>query len=228
MDITPLEYTQRRSLFQHCDWVNQKLRDLETTPKFYESYLERKGLNIKRLLEEAVPVAYLGLYFWRAWRDIFVTCLASNEPYDAVVELHDPRSEQRVQVEVTTIETEETTLRRQALAREGIAFLTGRAWREGRTIRTEPEVVDVDEECGRILEIAFERFRTKAERERDPETAILVYVNTYRLLPAWHRHQLIERTRLYLLQHQPMLYGVYYCYHPELGVDGLRNDVHEL
>ena len=228
MDIPSHEYTQRGSLFQHCDWINQKLRDLEATPEFYESYFERKGLNIKRLLEEAVPVAYLGLYFWRAWRDIFVTCLANNEPHDAVIELHDPTSQKDVQVEVTNVETKETTLRCQALARDGIVSFTGRVWREGRTIRTEPEMVDVDEECERILGAAFERFRVKAERERDPQTAILVYVNTYCLLPARHRHELIERTRRYLIQHQPTLYGVYYCYHLDLGIDGLRNDIHEL
>jgi len=70
MNIPAPEYEQHRSVFQLCDWINSKLRALENVSGFEERYFERRGENIKKLLEEAVPVAYLGLSFWRPWRDI--------------------------------------------------------------------------------------------------------------------------------------------------------------
>ncbi len=90
-------------------------------------------------------------------------------------------------------------------------------------------MVDVDEDCERIVSNAFERFCVKADLEQDPQAAILVYVQTYyRLLPVWYRHALIEKTCQYLIKHRPTLYGIYYCYEPGFGIDGLRNDLHEL
>lgn len=229
MNISTDEYKQRRSIFEHCNWLKQKLRDFESTPDFYESYLERKGLNVKRLLEEAVPVAFLGLHFWRPWYEVAVTCLAGSEPYDAVLELQKQHEEARIiRVEVTTTETEETTMRRQALARNSIAAINGLFAREGRTIDTVPVWESTIAQRQRILDRAFERFCLKAEREQDPQTAILVYVESPLVLPAWQRYQLVERTQTYLLEHRPTLYGVYYCYDTAFGVDGLRNDRNEL
>jgi hypothetical protein len=229
VDIPASEYEQRRSIFQLCDWINSKLRDLEECNDFEERYFERRGQNIKKLLEEAIPVARLGLYFWRPWRDISVICLADNQPHDAEVTLQDPHKEaETIKVEVTSTETDETTMRRQALSREGFAFMTGPVRREGRRIVSEPTMVDLNKECERLLECAFARFQTKAEREDDPQTAILVYVNPFRSLSFWYRAQLLERTRTYLRTQRPVLYGVYYCYQPDQGVDGLRNEINQL
>jgi hypothetical protein len=224
MNIPSTEYTQPRTLFQHCEWINQKLQELQTTPEFYVAYFERKGMNIKRFIEEAVPVAYLGLHFWRTWREIMITCLAGNEPHDAVIDIRGARGEISIHVEVTTVETAESTMRRQAIARNGTVPLTGPIVREGRKIHAALQWVDVDVECTQLLDLAFERFRLKAEQERDPQTAILVYVDTHQLIPLRHRHHLVERTRHYLLQHSPSVYGVYYCYDPSLGIDALRNE----
>ncbi len=63
MNIPAPEYEQHRSVFQLCDWINSKLRALENVSGLEERYFERRGENIKKLLEEAVPVAYLGLSF---------------------------------------------------------------------------------------------------------------------------------------------------------------------
>jgi hypothetical protein len=232
VDIPASEYEQRRSIFQLCDWINSKLRDLEERTDFEERYFERRGQNIKKLLEEAIPVARLGLYFWRPWRDISVACLAGNQPHDAKIMLQDPHeAEKIIKIEVTSTETDETAMRRQALSRDGFAFMTGPVRREGRRIVSEPNMVDVNEERKRLLECAFERFRMKAEQEDDPETAILVYINSFgsfEPMPFRHRARLLEQTRNYLRTQRPELHGVYYCYQGDQGVDGLRNKLSDL
>lgn len=78
-------------------------------------------------------------------------------------------------------------------------------------------MIDVNEQCKRILELVFTRFREKVEKEDDPQTAILVYVSSAPSLPFWYRSQLLEQTRKYLREQyskeqRPRLYGVYYCY----------------
>lgn len=225
MDISTTEYEQQRTVFQLCEWINQKLKEFEQTPEFDEDYFERRGRNVKQLLEEAIPTARLGLYFWRPWREVNVTCLVGSHPYDATIHVQDVTQQETIHVEVTTIETEQSAMERQKLAREGFVSPGVKAWREGRMIRqAEPEMVDFDEESTRIVNHIFERFRIKAQREDDAQTAILVYVhNTFPPLSTPYRHELIQKTRGYLIDHQPTLYGVYYCYDPELGIDGLRN-----
>jgi hypothetical protein len=156
---------------------------------------------------------------------VLVTCLTGNQPHDAVIELQDPEKQEVIHVEVTTIETQAIATRRQALARNGFVSFTGSISRERNAILTEPEMVNDNEECKRVLNLAYERFLSKVKGEQDPRTAILVYVNTYWLFPSWqHRYQLLEKTRQYLIRHQPALYGVYYCYDPAQGVEGLRNN----
>lgn len=231
MDIPNSEYEQPRSIFQLCDWINSRLSELERIPGFEECYAERKGKNIKKLVEEAIPVARLSLYFWCPWRNISVTCLAGDQPHDAELTLLDhPHETETIKIEVTTTETDETTMRRQALSREGFVWMTGPVRREGRKIVSEPRMVDLKKERTRLLECAFARFQEKAEKEDDTQTAILVYVTSSRLLslPFWYRAQLLEKTRIYLRTKRPKLYGVYYCYRADEGIDGLRNDIREL
>jgi hypothetical protein len=74
MNISDSEYEKPRSVFQLCEWINGTLRGLETDPDFEERYCERKGKSIKKLLEDAVPIARLGLRLWRPWHDLLVTC----------------------------------------------------------------------------------------------------------------------------------------------------------
>jgi hypothetical protein len=130
MDIPLPEYEQPRTIFELCQWVNSKLRALERFADFEERYFERRGQLIKKLLEEAVPIAKLGLYFWRPWRDISVTCLGGNQAYDAAMTLQDPHQAETIRIEVTCTETDDTSMRRQALARNGSVFMLGSVRRE--------------------------------------------------------------------------------------------------
>jgi hypothetical protein len=232
MDITNAEYEEPRSNFQLCEWINNKLRDLESTPDFQERYSERRGLNIKKLLEEAVPVARLGLYLWRPWRDVSVTCLARDQPHDAEITVKEPNKTETIKIEVTCTETDDTTMRRQALSRQGFVWMGGPVRREGRQIVSEATMVDLDNASGRLVECALARFRGKAEREDDPQTAILVYlVRSFPSLSLRYRTQLLEQTRTYLRAHRPTLYGAYYCYEADdadQGFDDIRNEPHNL
>jgi hypothetical protein len=232
MDITNSEYEKPRSNFQLCEWINSKLRDLETAPDFLERYGERRGRNIKKLLEEAVPVARMGLYLWRPWCNVSVTCLAGDQSHDAEITVKDPRNTETIKVEVTCTETDETTMRRQALSREGFVWMSGSVRREGRRIVSEATMVDLDKENARLVEQALTRFRRKAEREDDPQTAILVYlVESFPSLSFRYRSQLLEQTCSYLREQRPTLYGAYYCYQTDQGFDGfdgVRNELHNL
>jgi hypothetical protein len=207
MDIPLQEYEQPRTIFEMCDWINSKLRALEQFADFEERYFERRGPHIKKLLEEAVPIAHLGLYFWRPWRDVTAICLTGNQAYDATITLQDPHQSKTIRIEVTCTETDESTMRRQALSRDGSVPMTGSVWREGRRIMSEPAMVDLDVERTHLMETAFARFQTKSEQETDPQTAILIYVSTPRSLPLWYRAQLMEKTRIYLRTKSPILYG---------------------
>jgi hypothetical protein len=155
MNISNSEYEKSRSVFQLCEWINRTLRDFETDPHFGERYLERRGGNVKKLLEEALPVARLGLHLWRPWHDISVTCLAGNQPHDAEVTLKNPRNSETIKIEVTSTQTDETTMRRQALARHGHVWMTGRVWREGRHIMSSPEMEDYDKKRSRHIDMLF-------------------------------------------------------------------------
>lgn len=229
MNITNSEYEKPRSNFQLCEWINNKLRNLETASDFQERYGERRGRNIKKLLEEAVPVARMGLYLWRPWRDVSVTCLAGDQSHDAEITAKDPYKTETIKIEVTCTETDETTMRRQALSREGFVWMSGPVRREGRRIVSEATMVDLDKESAHLVECALTRFRIKAEREDDPQTAILVYlVESFPSLSFRYRSKLLEQTRNYLRTQRPTLYGVYYCYQADQSLDGLRNNLDDL
>lgn len=228
MNISSSEYEKPRSVFQLCEWINSILRDLETDADFDELYWERKGKIIKKLLEEAVPVARLGLHLWRPWHDVSIKCLAADQPHDAELTLKNPRKSETIKIEVTSTQTEQTTMRRQALSRHGSVWMTGPVWREGRQIMSNAEMEDYNKKRSRLIENAFARFKSKAEQEDDEQTAILVYVDSFLSLPFWYRAKLLEQTRMYLKTKRPKLYGVYYCYEIDQGLDGLRNHIHEL
>ncbi len=110
---------------------------MEQVDVFEEIYFERRGKNIKKLLEEAIPTSRLGLYLWRPWREISVTCLADDGAHDSIVTIHDRHKTETIKIEVTSTETDETTMRRQALSRQGFVFMTGLVRREGRQIMSE-------------------------------------------------------------------------------------------
>ena len=228
MSITKTEYEQRRHIFDFCTWINEKMLELEKEPNFDEIYFERKNPFVKKLIEEAVPISYFGLYLFKTRKDIFVTCKSGNQSYDGLIEIGGFHREEEIKVEVCVTEDEESTMRRQALSRNGMVHFTGNIRRNKREIITEPEMVDIEIESQRIIDLAFARFESKVNHGYDAQTAILVYVTAYRPLGHRHRVALLDRTKEYLLKNQPPIYGVYFCYSADLGIDGLRNRLSEL
>jgi len=229
LHISDEEYQQLRTSFDLCSWINDKLHELEKENDFEELYFERRGKNIKQLLEEAIPVSHLGLFFHRPWTTINVTCFSDNRDHDAVIEIRDPQGHiARVKIEVTTTEDAYSTMRRQALSRYGHVSLTGLIRREGRTFITEPEMVDIKDTLNEIYNITMTRLRRKLANIYDDTTAILVYVQSYTTLSARFKCGLVEAARELLIAKNPALYGIYFTYSLGYGVDGIRNNSSEL
>jgi hypothetical protein len=220
-DIETPEYQQERHVFDMCRWINEKLAQMEKEDNFDTIYFERKGTNVKKLIEEAIPIACLGLYFFRPADDVYLQCFVGNQPFDAtlkVVGFHN----MNIKVEVTTIETEDSTLRRQSLSRNGFTYSSGPIKREGRDIVSGPEMVDISEQEDQWVDLIFDRALRKLGMGYGPEVAVLVYVDTPRPVSLEARAELIHRTNWHLLQKQTNIYGVYYCYAAEFVVDGIR------
>jgi hypothetical protein len=224
--IDTAEYEQERHVFDMCRWINTTLSAMKQLPDPDPVYFERKGRNVKSFLEEALPVAALGLYFYRPGDDVYLRCLTGNQHYDALLTVQGVHNF-TIKVEVTTIETEDSMLRRQAMARNGFRFAYGPIERKGRDIVSKAGWVKVTEHRAKTVELAFKRVLDKLEKSYDADTALLVYLDTGRSLPMSSRADLIDKTRqLFLSEVRPDIYGVYYCDAREFLVDGLRpNDV---
>jgi hypothetical protein len=190
---------------------------LTSTP----SYFERKVRNIKKLLEEAIPLACLGLYFFKPADNVYLTCLTGNQPYDAMLTVKGFHNFE-IKVEVTTVETEESTMRRQALARDGHVFMMGEIRREGRKIISQAEMVNVDRVYEKWIDLAFERYLKKLEHGYDRDTAILISFGNFAHIPFRYRAKLIDRTEKHIRSEKPDVYGVYYCYWDDFVVDGIK------
>jgi hypothetical protein len=160
VDIPTDEYTRHRHVAEYCRWINEKLEAIKAGGQFDEQYFERIGRNVKKLIEEAIPISRLGLFLWTPGSDVYITCYADNRDCDAEVEIKgfDVRS---FKVEVTTTETEESTLRRQALSREGTVPLVGRIRKQKRTIIPEYEMIDVDEQSEKYVSLTMERLLSR-------------------------------------------------------------------
>ncbi|HEX8599742.1 MAG TPA: hypothetical protein VF952_14670 [Chloroflexia bacterium] len=225
-DIETLEYEQARHVFDMCRWINEKLAEMEKEDGFTTIYFERKGKNVKKFLEEAYPVAALGLHFFRPADDVFVQCLTGNPSYDAILTVKGFHNFS-IKVEVTTTETDDSTKRRQSVSRHGFRWSSGPIWRVGREILSEPEMVDVDAEAEQLVNLAYSRALDKLKKGTyGSDTAILVYIDTHRTLDFYFRKELIEKTEDHIREQQPEIYGIYYCHGTEFLVDGVaRHDV---
>lgn len=220
--IPTLEFEKRRNVFEMCEWINAKFKEMEQQENFDTIYFERKGQNVKKLIEEAIPTAYLGLQLFRMADDLFIECKTGNQPFDALLEVVGFRNF-KIKIEVTTTEDDATTMRRQSLSRTGFTFFSGPVRREGREIICEPEMVDMDIEEQAWVDLAFDRFLQKARSDRyDSNTAILVCINTHRTWRFDSRHELVTKTYKYLLKYNPEIYGVYYCYVRDAVVDEVK------
>lgn len=235
MDIGKTEYEHRRDVFEFCAWIESQLLLFSRESNFEADYFERRGNNIKKLIEEAIPISRLALHLHRAFTQIHVQCLSGNQPFDAYLYIRTPTKAECIKVEATTTENEDSTMRRQGLSRIGFVHLTGRISRQGRKITSEGEMVDVDKAALKAIQLGFERMKTKVERVDscgapyyDKDTAILVHVDFFGTFSIRHRAQLMEWTQQYMRSQQPSIYGIYYCYSANHGVDGLRNWEHDL
>jgi hypothetical protein len=221
MRIPTEEYEQRRHVFDMCHWINQTLTKMDKDSDFDRSYFERKGLNVKQFIEEAIPIACLGLHFYRPPDDVYLKCFSGNQPYDAELEVTGFRSIQ-IKVEATTIETTDSALRRQSLSRHGTAYSFGPIRKDGQQIISEPEFADLTSQYEQWTDLAFQRYLSKAANY-DSDTAILVHLDTSWRLPIDARSNLLRRTLEHLSNERPKLYGVYYCYNFDYTTDGIRS-----
>lgn len=235
MNIPRSAYEKPRHILEFCAWIDAQLALFEKENDFEAHYFERQGENVKKFIEEAIPVSRLGLHLYHERQPIYVQCLTGNQRLDASLDIHTYRTVRHIKVEVTTTETSASTKRRQALARDGFAELTGRVWRTERKIHFEGEMVNVEDAAEQALQLGFDRMRAKVERTDqdgtpyyDAETAILVHVDFFRNFSSRHRAQIIEQTRQYLRSQERFIYGVFYCYTWNQGVDELRNQRQDL
>jgi hypothetical protein len=219
--IPKVEYEERRHAFELCRWINAKLQQLQDGGSFDEQYFERIGLNVKKLVEEAIPLSRLGLYLSTPASEVYITCFADNRNHDALVEITGFNS-RTFRVEVTTTETDDSTLRRQAISRDGYVGLAGPIRRNGRTISWAPEMVASDEEDNRCIALMLKRLQEKADSGRyDEDTAVLVYLTEFRSIDLYYRAELVRRTKEYLLQQRPSIRHVYYCYVADYSIDSI-------
>lgn len=222
VDISDADYEQRRHASELAAWVNAKFREIEAGGRLEEQYFEQKGRNVKRFLEEALPLSRLGLYYWRPGDEPYIELVAKKRRYDGRLEV-EGFARRSMKVEVTTVESDASTMRRQALSREGTVYLTGPIRREKRTIISKPEMVNVREKIEATVEAAFNRFKAKAESDNyDANTAILVYLSEYWPLPAEGRLALRVRVRRYLESAACPTSTAYFCYWPEYSIEGVE------
>lgn len=221
--IDKAEYEQQRNVFDMCRWINEKLLEIDEVPDSDSIYFERRGLNVKKFIEEVIPVAALGLYFYRPPDTVLIQCLTGNQGYDAILQVQGAQNF-NIRVEATTTETpDDSVLRRQSLSRHGFTFSSGPIRREGRDIVQEPEMADYFEQEDQWNDRAFEALESKLQYNAyGPETAILVRMDTHRAVSLDSRAHLIRRTAHHLEQATARVYGVYYFYARNFIIDGVR------
>jgi hypothetical protein len=227
-DIETWEYEQERHIFDLWRWINEKLSQMRAVDEFDVIYFERKDSNVKRLIEEAIPVACLGLHFVRPAEEVYIQFWDRNQPshdkhrqFDATLKVGGFHN-LSIEVEVTIAEMNDSHMRRQALSRNGFTYLTGPIRKDGRNIVSEPQIVDSDEEDARWVDCAFDRLQAKLKNPAyGSNTAILICLSTDRFLSLERRTELILKTEKHLLREKPNIFGVYYCQVGEF-VDGIR------
>jgi hypothetical protein len=219
--IPTTEYEQERHVFEMCRWINEKLSEMEKEQSFDTIYFERKGTNVKKFIEEAMPVAGLALYLYRPPDDVVIQCLAGNQPFDARLSVK-PFRNFSMKVEVTTVETQDSVMRRQALSRHGFTYGTGPIQRLGRSIVSKPMLVDVENQEQEWIDLAFSRVLAKLKnRHYGRDTALVVSLDTWRPMSLESRANLAHRTWLHIIQEDPDIQGVYFFHAREFIVDGI-------
>lgn len=222
LGISDRAYERRRHASGLAAWINRTFQKLHANGQLEYQYFERRGRSIKRLIEEAVPLSRLGLYHWTHGNEPYITLKPDGHPFDALLEVEGFAS-CTLKIEVTTCETEESVMRRQALSREGTVSLSGPIRRNKREIIATPAMVEVTEREEEIVALALRRLADKAESGRyDANTAVLVYVSEYWPLSAAGRCALHRRTLRYLETNDLATSTVYYCYWPDYSIDAIK------
>ena len=216
-------------MFDAHRWINSVLARMDNDPEFDAIYFERTG-NVKKLIEEAIPLTYLGLHLVRIMEDVFLQFFTNQPSYDGQLEVSG-HNNYGFKVEVTTTENEESALQRQALSRNGMVWLHGPIKRDGddgRKIISEPQMIDLSMREDRCLELAFHRFLAKANSGRyDLNTAILVAITMDHVISIRRRGELLKRSRNFL-HANPTVYGVYYLYQRDGIIDSTRASDREI
>ena len=210
--ISAKEFSKRRYIFELCDWIKEKFSEMQELDDFDEIYFERKDKYIKKLIEEALPMSRLGLYFSTPFNTVYVTCHGDNKFPDARIEIDDIHRSRSLNVEVTTTETDDSSMKRQALAREGSVVMTGKAKRDKREIIVESEFVEVQVEEQKAIDLMFNRLLKKITKPNfDKKTAILVCHTQFRSVRLSKRNELVQKTQKYLQAEKLNIY-VFYCF----------------
>ncbi len=221
-EIETADYEQERHIFEMWRWINAQFNAMEATPDFDSIYFNQSGRNVKKLIEEVIPVGYLGLRFVAPMQDVFIRCLTGGQPYDATLRVAGFRPLE-IRVEVTTTETEETVFARQQLAENGTVHRPALSQTVGKKKMLRPlRMADMAEQYDGWIAVALERAERKVLSGRyDPLTAILVRVDTWSHLPRRWRSELINQTRARLDGQLASVYGVYYLHGCE--IDAVRS-----
>ena len=211
--ISAEEFSKKRSVFELCNWLKEKISEMDELYDFDEIYFEMKGENVKKLIEEALPMSRLGLYFSTPFNDVHITCYGTDKFPDACIEIEDAFHLRKMQVEITTTETyNDSVMKRQALARNGTVVLTGKAKKKNGEIVVESEFVEVQTEEQKAIDLMFERFMDKVTKSNyDNKTAILVCHTYWRPIRLSNRNELAQRTNKYLRDEKLNIH-VFYCY----------------
>ncbi len=123
--VCPIRITSAHSKLRR--WINVKLEEINAEPDPDAILLGRRqptGRMVKKLVEEAIPIACLGLHFCRPLTQVHIKCLAGSQPYDAELQVSGYRS-LNLKIEVTTIETDDSALRRLGASQKGFVFSSG-------------------------------------------------------------------------------------------------------
>ena len=221
--ISAEEFSKKRSVFKFCNWLKEKFSEMGELDNFDEIYFERKGDYVKKIIEEALPMSRLGLYFSTPFNDVHITCYGTDKFPDACIEIEDAFRSRKMEVEITTTETyNNSVMKRQALAREGTVVLTGRAKkdkRDKRKIIINSQFVETETEEQKTIDLMFERFLDKVTKPNyDNKTAILVCHTYWRPVRLSNRNELVQRTKHYL-QAEKLNIHIFYCYLGQNVVD---------
>ena len=211
MKILKKDYEKKREIFDFLKWIYNTSLQIKDCANSNELYFERTG-NFKKFFEEAVPIGFLALFKYSLGLQVSIQCFTGNQPFDGVISIIEGSYNSECKVEVTTIETNESTMRRQALSRDGMVWLHGPIERNKRKIISDCTATDVIEDENQLVNLAYSRFKSKAEKGYDTDTDILVFLDCPKVPRTEVRNKLLKMTKEYLSDNKSIKNSAYYLY----------------